>query len=108
VLTAVTSVSELIVTFLQLSLFLKTAAFRIGVTPFEKPTSVRKLACDSVASKRSNHLRDSWLVSRNDGLQTGFSCLQYSAILDSFFYAYGAIVDSFVKVSFFLEKHYIP
>jgi len=30
-----------------------------------------------------------------------------SAILVSFFYAYSAIVDSFVKVSFFLEKHYI-
>jgi len=30
-----------------------------------------------------------------------------SAILDSFFYTYGAIVASFVKASFFLEKHYI-
>jgi len=28
----------------------------------------------------------------------------YIAILNIFFYAYGAIVDSFV----FLEKHYIP
>jgi len=45
------------------------------------------------------------LVSTNDGLQTGFSCL---TILAGFFYAYGAIVDSFVKVYFFLEKHYIP
>jgi len=30
-----------------------------------------------------------------------------SAILDSLFYAYGVIVDSFVIVSLFLEKHYI-
>jgi len=32
----------------------------------------------------------------------------YSAILDSSCYAYGVIEDSFVIVSFFLEKHYIP
>jgi len=31
-----------------------------------------------------------------------------STILDSFIHAYGAIVDSFVIVSFLLEKHYIP
>jgi len=31
-----------------------------------------------------------------------------NAILESFFYGYRAIVDSFVIVSFFLEKHYIP
>jgi len=29
-------------------------------------------------------------------------------LLESFFYAYSAIVDSFVIASFFLEKHYIP
>jgi len=28
------------------------------------------------------------------------------AILDTFFYAYNAVVDSFTKVSFFLEKNY--
>jgi len=31
----------------------------------------------------------------------------YCAILTSFFYAYSAIVDSFVIVSLFLEKHCI-
>jgi len=41
-----------------------------------------------------NHVRDSWLVLMNDGLQTVFSCLYCSAILDSFFYAYSAIVHS--------------
>jgi len=29
-------------------------------------------------------------------------------ILDSFFYVYSAVVDSFVMASFFLEQHYIP
>jgi len=29
----------------------------------------------------------------------------YSLILESFFYACGTIVDSFMVVSFFLEKH---
>jgi len=32
----------------------------------------------------------------------------YRAILESFFYVHSATVDSFVIVSFFLEKHYIP
>jgi len=58
VLTAVTSVSEVIVTFHQLILFANTAAFFIlcwdeSHTVFEKATTVRKLARDGVASKRS-------------------------------------------------------
>jgi len=32
----------------------------------------------------------------------------HSAILNSFFYAYRAIVDSFVIVCFYVEKYYIP
>ena len=32
----------------------------------------------------------------------------YRAVLESFFYVHRATVDSFVIVSFFLEKHYIP
>jgi len=31
-----------------------------------------------------------------------------SSILDSFFYAYSFILDSFVIVSLSLENHYIP
>jgi len=49
VLTTVTSVSEVIVIFLQLILFANTAVI--------------------------NHLRDSWLVLRNDDVQTGFPYL---------------------------------
>ena len=57
-LTAVTSVSGEIVTFLQLILFENAAAFYIlcwdeSHTVFEKVTTVRKLARDGVASKRS-------------------------------------------------------
>ena len=51
-----------------------------------------------------NHSRESWLVWRNDCLQTGLSCLERYT---SFFYAYRATVDSFVIISFFLEKYYI-
>jgi len=32
----------------------------------------------------------------------------YSTILNISFYAYNAILDSFVIVCFYLEKHYIP
>jgi len=56
-LTAVTSVSEVIVIFLQLILFGNTAAFfcsllRLVSHSFWKATAVRKLARDGVASKR--------------------------------------------------------
>jgi len=58
VLTAVTSVSEVIVIFLQLILFANTAAIFIlcwneSHTVLEKVTTVRKLSRDGVASKRS-------------------------------------------------------
>ena len=57
-LTAVTSVSEVIVIFLQLILFANTVAFFVlywdwSHTLFEEATAVRKLARDGVASKRS-------------------------------------------------------
>jgi len=55
--------------------------------------------------EKINHLRDSWLVLRSDGLQTAFSCL-CSAILESAV-SFMPISPSWV-VSFFLEKHYIP
>jgi len=57
----VISVSEVIVTFLQLILFANTAAFfcyLLGLaskTLLEKATAVRKLARDGVASKKINH-----------------------------------------------------
>jgi len=98
VLTAVTSVSEVI--FLQLILFAYTVAFFYSLLSGDE-TSTRWRCFEII-----NLLRDSSLVLINDGLQTGFSC--HSAILGSSFYACSAIVDSFVVVYFFLEKHYIP
>jgi len=42
--------------------------------------------------RRDQSLPRAMACFENDGLQTGFSCLA----LDSFFYAYSAIVDSFI------------
>jgi len=64
---------------------------------------VWKLACDGVASKRS--ITHAILGLFQEAYKPTFHI--YRAILESFFYAYSAIVDSFVIVSFFLEKHYI-
>ena len=64
-------------------------------------TAVRKWAH---CVKKINHSCDSWLVLRS--LQLAFHVC--SAILETFFYVYRAIVDGFVVVSVFLEKHYIP
>jgi len=75
VLTAVTSVSEVIAIFLKIILFGNTAAFfysLLGLVPrcfFEKAIAVRKLAC----VEKINRSRDSWLVLR--GLQASSSYL---------------------------------
>jgi len=109
VLTAVTSVSEVIVIFLQLILFANTAAFfysLLGLVShsFWGGDSGEEIRTWWRCVEKSNHSRDSWLVLWS--LQASFHA--YSAILESFFYAYSAIVDSFVIVSFFLKKHYNP
>jgi len=65
---------------------------------------VRKLARDGVASKRQTTHAIVGLF--QEAYKPAFHVC--NAILESFFYAYRAIVDSFVIVSFFLEKHYIP
>jgi len=62
---------------------------------------VRKLARDGVASKRS-------ITHWNLGLfQEAYKPAFHShrPILESFFYAYSAIVDSFAIVSFFRENN---
>ena len=53
--------------------------------------------------EKINHSRDS--LTCFEAYKPAFHI--YRAILESFFYAYGAIVVNFVIVSFFLEKHYI-
>ena len=65
---------------------------------------MRKLARDGVASKRQTTHAIVGLF--QEAYKPAFHVC--NAILESFFYAYRAIVDSFVIVSFFLEKHYIP
>jgi len=67
---------------------------------------VRKLARDGIALKRSIMYVILGLFQKMMARKPAFHV--YSAMLDVFFYAYSAIVDSFVIVSFFLEKHYIP
>jgi len=108
-LTAVTSVSEVIVIFLQLILFASTAAFFysllvLGLVSycFWEGDNGEEISTRWRCVEKINHSRDSWLEAYKPAFHT------YRAILESFFYAYSAIVDSFLIVSFFLEKHYIP
>ena len=54
--------------------------------------------------RKINHSRDS--LACFEAYKPAFHI--YRAFLENFFYAYGATVDNFVIVSFFLEKHYIP
>ena len=99
VLTAVNSVSEVIVIFLRLILFANTTTFvcsllgSVSRTVFEKVTAARKLEQGWPCFEKINHLP--------------VFHAHYIAIPNSFFYAYCAIVGIFVLVKFFLEKHYI-
>jgi len=77
--TAVAFVSVVIVNFSSVNSICKHSAFfcsLLGLVAysFEKATALKKLARNGIALKII-HLRSSWLVLRNDGLQTGFSCL---------------------------------
>ena len=79
VLTAVTSVSEVIVIFLQLTLFANTAAFFYCLLGLISHSSWEGDSCEKISTRRRcvekiNHSRDSWHVLRS--LQAGFSCLQ--------------------------------
>jgi len=65
---------------------------------------VRKLARDGIASKRSVTPAILGLFQETMAYKQAFHA--HSPMLDGFVYAYSAIVDSFVIVSFFLEKHY--
>jgi len=107
----VSSVSEVIVIFLQLILFANTAAFYCSLLELvshslRRRTAVRNLARDGIVSKRSITHANFGLFQETMAYKPAFNA--YNAILDSFFNPYSAIVDSFVIVSFFLEKHCIP
>ena len=106
-LTAVTSVSEVIVIFLQLIVFANTAAFfysLLGLAShcFWEGDSGEEISTRWRCVEKINHSRDSWLLLK--AYKPAFHI--YRAILESFFYAYSAIVDSFVIVSLCLEKHF--
>jgi len=78
VLTAVTSVSEVTVTFLQLILFANTDTFvyyLLGLVShcFREDLSGEEISTRWRCVKKISHSRDSWLVLRS--LQAGFSCL---------------------------------
>jgi len=78
--TAVTSVSEMIVTILQPILFANTATLfcsLLGLVShsFREGDSGEEIRARLHCFEEINHSRESWLVWRNDGLQTGFSCL---------------------------------
>ena len=110
-LNAVTCVSEVIVIFLQLILFANTALFfcsLLGLVShtFSESESDEEISTPWHCVEKINHLRDSSHVLRSDGLQSGVSCLL--GYLNSSFDGSSAIVDSFVIVCFYVEKHYIP
>jgi len=93
VLTAVTSVSEVIVIFLQLILFANTAAFfysllGLGSHCFRKGDNGEEISTRWRCVEKVNH--SAFHICRS--------------IQESSFYAYSAIVDSFVLVSFFLRN----
>ena len=76
----VTSVSEVIVTFLQLILFANTAAFffsLLGLVSYSLSEDDRgeEISTQWRCVEKISQLRDSSLVFRNDGPQSGFSCL---------------------------------
>jgi len=81
VFSAVTSVSEVIVIFLQHILFANTAAFFCSLLGLVSHSFWEGDSGDDITSRgwycveKINHSRDSWLVLRNDDLQTVFSCL---------------------------------
>jgi len=100
VLTAVTSVSEVILILLQLNSFANPAAFfwpLLGVyyhTHFEQATAVRKLVATTLL-KKINSLLDSWLVLRKQWFTNRFFMpIELSYIV--LFMPVGTIVDRFV------------
>ena len=79
-LTVVTSMSEVIVIFLQLILFANIAAFFCSLLGLVSHSFSEGNGCEEISTRwpraeKINHLRDSSLVLRNHSLQSGFSCL---------------------------------
>jgi len=68
------------VLFLQLILFANTAAFFCSLLGLVSHSFLEGQSGEEISTRwhcveKINHLHDSLLVLRNDGLQSGFSCL---------------------------------
>ena len=107
VLTLVIPVSEVIVIFLQLILFANTTVFFCPLLALHSHSfwEGKEISTAWHCVEEINHSRDSWFVETMT-YKPAFHA--WRDILHSFFYAYSVIVDNFVIVSLFLEKHYIP
>jgi len=94
--------------FLRLIVFANTAVFLfsagISLTLFWEGDSGEEISMRWRCVEKINHSRDS--LACFEAYWPAFHICR--AILESFFYAYSAIVENFVIISFFLEKHYIP
>jgi len=77
----VSSVSEVIVIFLQLILFANTAAFFWSLLGLISHSFLEGKNGEEISTRwhnfvdKINHLRDSSLVLRNGGIPSSFSCL---------------------------------
>jgi len=92
--------------FLQRIPFANTAAFfcfllGLASNSFCEGNSGEEISAGWLCVEKINHSRDVWLVLKTMAHKPTFHA--YSTILYSLFYAYSAIVDSFVIVSFFWE-----
>jgi len=116
----VTSVSEVIVIFLQLFLFAAFFSSLLGLVShsFSESNSGEEIRTRWHCVEKINHLRESSLVlaynptnkqwPTNETMAYNPAFHGYSGTLNSSFYAYSPIVDSFVIVCFYVEKHHIP
>jgi len=78
-LTALTSVTEAIVIFLQLMLFANSAAFFYSLFGLDSHSFWEGDSGEEISTlwhcvEEINHPRISWVVSWNNGLHTSFSC----------------------------------
>jgi len=99
--------------FLQLIPFANTTAFFCSLLGSVSHSVSEGDSCEEISTpwhcvEKINHLRDSSHVSRNETMAYYPAFPAYSAILNSSFYACSTMVDSFVIVCFYVEKHCIP
>jgi len=104
--------SEVMVIFLQLILFVNTAAFfysLLGLVSylFWEGDSGEEISARWCCLKEINHSRDSWLVLR--GLQAGFSYLQrhHGYFRDTFFFSWETVYSAVLSLTDMLRLYQI-